>query len=135
MINVEKPVCKICEDKAELVTGKVIYPNLPSLHRKNYWRCKRCDSWVGCHNGTTIPLGSLANKSLRTIRTKAHRVFDQLWHDPSPMSRTQAYKWLANELKISESKCHIGMMDYGMCAKVINVCETKLGHIKYALSK
>ena len=38
------------------------------------------------------------------------------------MSRKDAYKWLADMLKIDLDDCHIGMFDIKMCQKVIHLC-------------
>ena len=57
------------------------------VHGKNAWEgklyvCSRypvCNSYVSVHPGTTRPKGTLANKSLRKKRIRAHRIFDQIW--------------------------------------------------------
>jgi len=39
------------------------------------WLCKPCDAYVGCHNNTERPLGTLANKELRTARKETKAKF------------------------------------------------------------
>ena len=92
----------------------------------------KCDSYVGCHPNTTKPLGRMANKKLRTMKSKAHYYFDPLWKNrvfarkkSLSHNRTKAYQWLAEQLDLPESKCHIGLFDVDMCRKVIQVCKRK----------
>lgn len=99
--------CPHCDNDARLVTGAVIYPHLPGLHEKLFYSCLPCDAYVGCHRGTTRPLGRLANTELRIARMTAHAAFDPIWKSRQ-LSRTAAYRRLAKELRIKEGECHIG---------------------------
>ena len=67
---------------------------------KNY---PECDAYVRVHTGTTIPVGSLANHELRTLRRTAHQYFDQLYLS-GMMSKQDAYQWLADLLSAPLSK-------------------------------
>lgn len=113
-------ICDYCGEKTQLVAGKEIYLHRPDLYKKNFYICKPCDAYVGCHRNTTKPLGRLANKELRRAKNNAHVVFDPLWKSKK-MSRHSAYKWLAEKLQIEPRKCHIGMFDVEMCKRVISV--------------
>lgn len=94
--------------------------------KRLYWRCGKCDAHVGTHRGTSIPLGTLANKSLRKLRMQTHIEFDKLWEQiDSPMTRTQAYQWLAMELDIGNIVCHIAMFDEDMCRKTLDILESE----------
>ena len=95
------------------------------------WVCSKfpkCNSYVGCHKGTTLPLGRLANERLRTLKAEAHKQFDPIWKS-GLMSRKQAYNWLADMLRISVEDCHIGMFDIKMCQKVIHLCKKQDNHV------
>jgi len=35
-----------------------------------------CDTYVGCHPRTDLPLGTMAGSDLRLARRKAHKAFD-----------------------------------------------------------
>lgn len=109
--------CDYCGKPAELVTGDEIYPHRPDLSRLRFWRCEPCDAHVGCHRGTTRPLGRLANAELRRAKMAAHAAFDPLWKS-GRMSRSEAYAWLADRLGIEADVCHIGMFDVAMCELV-----------------
>ena len=117
--------CPYCNNKAILVTGKIIYPHRPDLADRTFWLCGPCDAYVGTHkNSNNKPLGRLANAELRKAKQKVHNHFDPLWKS-GRMSRSKAYEWLAKELGISKSKCHIGMFDIMMCERAINCCRDK----------
>ncbi len=73
--------CCACERdvRAALVTGEVVYPHRPDLAGKNFWRCPTCGAYVGCHPGSTRPLGNLPTPELRRARGHIHAVLDPLW--------------------------------------------------------
>lgn len=122
------PLCPYCGQRSELVTGKQVYPNMWHLRDKQIYRCEPCSAWVGCHDGTTKPLGRLANAKLRKAKIQAHAAFDPLWRKNYGWTQTrfpgrkEAYKWLAEQLGISRDDCHIGMFDVALCARVVEVC-------------
>jgi hypothetical protein len=91
--------CPYCDHDAQLVTGAVIYPRLPWLHEKLFYSCLPCNAYVGCHDGTVRP---------------AHAAFDPIWKSRQ-LTRTAAYRWLARELRIEITDCHIGMFDVDTC--------------------
>ena len=39
------------------------------------------------------------------------------------MTRTQAYKWLAEQLQLTESQAHIGSFEMDQCQMVIDLCK------------
>lgn len=93
-----------------------------------------CDSFVGCHPGTNVALGRLANNELRFWKKEAHKYFDQLWISkkinkiyrvflPDTSNRKKAYIWLSQKLRISIDDTHIGMFDVDTCKKVVEICK------------
>lgn len=127
--------CPYCPGRqAECVDGTTIYPHRPDLAHKRFWRCPGCGAYVGCHPPATspkggigdgsVPLGRLANAELRKLKSLAHAAFDPLFRD-GPMTRRQAYRWLAKELGISEDRCHIGEFDVHDCRRVIEAVEAR----------
>ena len=131
--EVEELKCPYCGGKAQLRDASSIYHSFK--YRGKMFVCEnfpKCDSYVGCHPNTTKPLGRMANKKLRTMKSKAHEYFDPLWKKrvfarkkSLSYNRTKAYQWLAEQLDLPESKCHIGLFDVDMCRKVIDVCSKK----------
>lgn len=118
--------CPYCRQDAVLVTGEVMYPHRPDLHQKKFWRCEPCAAWVGCHDGTTNPLGRLADAELRAAKSAAHAAFDPLWTRPGGMRRKDAYKWLADQLQMPPSRCHIGWFDLEKCRAVVAAVQERL---------
>ena len=94
-------------------------------------RYPRCDAYVGVHKDTCKPLGTLANKSLRTKRRLAHEAFDVLWKS-GLMNKAQAYEWIQAEFSLSEEDAHIGMFSEQMCDELIAACEAFVSTIQIA---
>ena len=124
-------ICPYCEQRAiflrssaEVYQGRDFGP---------IYICRGCAAWVGCHHGTTNPLGRLANKELRTWKMAVHRVFDPIWQrrweskravDPTytrGMARGGRYKKLGQLLGIPKTDCHIGMFDVETCKRAIAI--------------
>jgi ssDNA-binding Zn-finger/Zn-ribbon topoisomerase 1 len=97
------------------------------LRRSKYgpfWSCSlwpECDGTVGCHPGTTTPLGTLADKATRQARIKAHDAFDALWQPLGKSYRATAYRMLAEELEVDEA--HMGEMSREDCERVVEWAE------------
>ena len=58
---------------------------------------------------------------LARARIAAHAAFDPLWQS-GKFSRGVAYEWLASELGIPVTACHMVLMDVAMCGKVVAIC-------------
>jgi zinc-finger-containing domain len=100
------------------------------------YACHPCDARVGCHRGTQVPLGTLADATLRAARGRAHEMFDALWQYKMKAERVTkseargaAYRWLAAHF--GQKQVHIGSMDLSQCEHVVAVCRPyreRLGH-------
>lgn len=121
--------CPYCQQPARLTNGDEIYPHRADLGHKNFWKCTPCDAYVGCHDGTTTPLGRLADAELRKAKLAAHNAFDPIWRkfngNRRRSARSDAYAWLSNALGIPPHETHIGMMDLAQCAKVVELCRAR----------
>lgn len=117
-------ICRYCGGVVRLVPAETVYGEstirLGLKHEKLY-QCQNCNARVGCHKGTTRPLGNLANEVLRLKRIETHQVFDNYWTQKG-ISRTQAYHWLAKRMHLSGSRAHIGGFEMDQCQKVIDLC-------------
>ena len=63
------PGCTACGKVARLVKRKVVTGN--NDDNEWVWVCvdyPGCDMYVGCHIGTSIPLGTLAGRTLRLLK-------------------------------------------------------------------
>ncbi len=118
-------ICRYCGGVIRLVPAESIYgiaaaKRLGLLGEKIY-QCQNCNARVGCHKGTARPLGNVANETLRMKRMETHQIFDAYWREKG-MSRTAAYRWLANRLHRPVQKTHIGSFEMDECQRVINLC-------------
>lgn len=113
--------CPYCHRDAVAVRGNVLYPARIDLFCKWFYRCDPCDAHVGCHPKTMVPLGSLANFTLRRARNRAHAIFDPIWRS-GEINRIEAYAWLSEQLGVSSSNCHIAMMNKEQCDLVVAAC-------------
>lgn len=131
MTDVVAPTCPYCANpsrfsasSAHLYNGRDFGP---------VWVCMPCRAWVGCHKGTTIPLGRLADAALRRWKRNTHAVFDPIWqaryavkHAADPKytkahARGGRYKALAIAMGIPRQECHIGMFDIDRCRRAIEI--------------
>jgi len=117
-------ICPYCKKEARWCENKEIYG-------KNYgvsymcWLCKDCDAYVGCHQNTKKPLGSMANQNLRDLRVECHQMFDRLWKD-GKMTRDQAYRWMQRNMKLPEERAHIGELRESGCKWLIKILRRKI---------
>lgn len=130
--------CQYCGQPAKLVKGAELYPKRPDLAERNFWECKPCGAYVGCHRKAawmtidgvkvisdgTLPLGVLANAELRKAKSSAHRTFDALWKgtERPKSARTMAYAWLTEKLELQTADCHIGSFTIAQCMLTIRMC-------------
>lgn len=102
--------------------------------------CESCGAYVGCHNNSKNPLGTMANRETREWRMKAHKSFDPIWKKGNhrdieygltrkdrkalknqSFRRKSAYERLRIDLE-SEFPIHIGASDIEQCKKIIESC-------------
>jgi hypothetical protein len=125
-----------CGSMPVLVDGRSIYGNRPDLWDKPMWKCTACpDSYVGCHPGTTDPLGFPADKGLRRARSMLHEHrIDPLWQNAvevggyevenegqrkgiTMLARGRVYAFLASLLGIEREACHTALFDIATCRR------------------
>jgi hypothetical protein len=118
--------------KCPYCKSKVVFASNSSIYGKEFgngmvYRCtdRFCNSYVGVHTGTKIPLGRIANKELRQLKSKAHFMFDKYW-ESKKYYRDTCYKQLAFKLDIKVSECHFGWFDKDMLLKSINILKDGL---------
>lgn len=120
-------VSKLFESSARFYNGRDFGP---------VWACEPCKAWVGCHAGTTKPLGRLANYELRRWKRAVHWYFDPIWkrrferkHALDPKytkahARGGRYKALAIAMGIPREECHVGMFDIERCRQAIAIIKS-----------
>lgn len=78
-----------------------------------------CDAYVRCHAGTTQPLGTLARKRLRRLRTLCHQEFDPLWQSHAgAVTRAEVYE-AAGLVMHQGGEFHIGHLDEAGCERFL----------------
>lgn len=106
-------VCDKCGGEVIVSHHKEVYGRVYSDWPWMY-RCPACDSSVGMHPFTSIPLGTLANRELRDLRKSCKYPFERIWQS-GEMTRSEAYEALAKHLGISVESCHFGWFDQHQC--------------------
>jgi len=80
------------------------------------WDCPVEGCTVMCWGGAT---STPADQETRDARRAAHAAFDPLWQGRrAPMSRSEAYRWLAYVLGCNQEQAHIGHLDADMARRV-----------------
>ncbi len=122
----KKPeICRYCGGVIRMVPAEQIYGMTAAkrlrLVGENIYQCQNCNARVGCHKGTTRPLGDVANEALRLKRIETHHVFDAYWKSQN-MTRSGAYRWLSQQMRIPAREAHIGGFEMDQCQTVIAMC-------------
>jgi hypothetical protein len=97
--------CPYCGSHAELKDAFVIYHKLGFGQVYVCANYPACDAYVGVHEGTVKPKGSLASSALRALRKQAHGVIDPLWREQG-LQRKAVYE--AAALVLGRKEFHIG---------------------------
>lgn len=115
--------CPYCGAKATLRPSSAVYGDAAKTDGYLYVcdRYPKCDSYVGAHKKTKLPMGTLANGDLRNKRIQAHKAFDWMWKS-GLMTKWQAYKWMQGKLDLSDEQAHIAMFNEFMCDRLIAEC-------------
>lgn len=59
------------------------------------------------------------NHQRKRWRIAGHKVFDALWLS-GRMSRTQAYRWLAEKMRLRAEECHFHKFSVAQCQQAID---------------
>jgi len=125
--NKKKEVkCPYCGSRAVIRDGKYVYGEGSWI--KHVYVCSRyplCDSYVGVHEESGLPKGTLANSELRNKRIRAHKAFDAIWKKRI-MDRDTAYRWMCDKFCLTMRQAHIGNFSEYMCDCLIEECKKVL---------
>jgi hypothetical protein len=110
----EEMKCTYCGKKAVWCENKEIYGK---NYGKSYmvYYCKPCDAYVGCHNNTKEPLGTMANRETREARMRVHHLIDRFWKTGG-YSRGFIYKVISYH---TGKQFHTGDCDIAECEKIL----------------
>lgn len=113
-------ICDYCFNPCEWVENKEVYGR--NIGKSiMIWLCRPCNAYVGCHQNTRSPLGTIANAELRAWRRKAHDAFDPLWRN-GKLNREQAYGLLKKEFGCD---VHIGECGIEQCKEIISFVQRR----------
>lgn len=121
--------CPYCNGEVSLVNNSEIYGGREFGEWPYAYLCKACDAYVGLHPHTDIPLGTIANRTLRTARNNHKTSFLEL-QKTKGWSRTEAYAWLADQLGIAVGECHFGWFDQGQCVIAGQLCAAEIAKVE-----
>lgn len=120
------PQCIECGNFATLSNSSAMFADQRGRSRPLY--VCTCGAYVGCHKGTTRPLGRPAGPEVRAARIQVHRKMDPLWQGAYAdqrndykrkglclLARRRIYEFLAERMGLSEDECHTGAFDMPQC--------------------
>lgn len=70
----------------------------------------------------------LDSNAMAVLRGRTHSIFDRIWKEKH-MTRTQAYAWLADQMKLSSAQTHIALFDRQQCLEAIYLCQEYLASV------
>ena len=82
---------------ASLVDGSIIYPHRQDLYHLQFWICPDCRCYVGCHKGTSNPLGHIPTQKIMNARKHIHSILDPLWKS-GKYKRSELYKIISDKI-------------------------------------
>ncbi len=123
-------LCPYCNSKTKLVSGDEIFTKGSGFGHLVFYKCASgCDAYCGTkiYKGIRESLGSIANKELRELRKKCHRLFDIKWKGATneKLARRNAYYWLQKYMGLPDELAHIGMFDEEQCQILIQELNEK----------
>jgi len=116
-IDRRRPVCAECQSPMVLRTSRY----------GKFWGCSqfpKCRGTHGAHQADGRPLGIPADKETKLARIEAHKAFDRLWKS-GKMSRTAAYRWLQEAMKLPGFEVHIGKFTKEQCIHLVALLKMK----------
>ena len=120
--------CPYCKRPGVLRPAAYVYGDNNLDPEKYLYVCSgypECGAYVGVHEGSRKPKGTLADSELRNKRIRAHRAMDTLVR-AGCMSRDGVYVWLSSRLNLPYEETHIGYFSDYFCEQAIRECEQVL---------
>lgn len=117
--------CRYCGGVVELCNNSEVYGGRSFGDWPYCYLCRACGAYVGLHPDTDLPLGTLADRDLRTKRKEGKTAFYALIKKKN-WKRDDAYAWLSETLGVQPSQCHWGMFEAEHCDKAKEICDHEL---------
>lgn len=125
--------CPYCQSPALLRPATAVHGSAALSRGRYLYVCSHwpeCDAYVSAHKKSRLPMGTLANSSLRHKRILAHRALANL-QVSHKMEKWAAYLWLQGKLGLTDSQTHIGLFSEQMCEQVIALCRQHTDSAKH----
>lgn len=129
-----QPHCDYCGAHAVLKgAGDLGYPYRDD--RGLFWVCVPCGAWIGVNSRSKkhIPLGRLANATLRQAKSELHDVLEPLVQAKMRRdqcnvyeARSKALRWIAESLGFDPQESNIHRLDEAQCRQAISRVKTWL---------
>lgn len=119
-------ICQYCRQSTELVSAAEVYMYCTEGF---VLLCRDCWAYVGVQPDNKTGLGTVADKDLRLARNKAHLEFDKLYKQ-GYLTKSSAYEWLSDTIKIPRQFCHIAMFSINTCEEAIELVNIKLKNLE-----
>ena len=103
--------CPYCNYEVVFTSNKEIYGK--EYGNGKCYLCRNCKD-------SGKPLGILATKEMKVLKTACHDLFDIVWKRKL-LSRTEAYRRMSLLLEIEQKDCHFGHFDIPMLMKAIHI--------------
>lgn len=127
---VSRKPCSCCRiGLMQIVTGLEIYPHRSDLAELPFWLCRACGAYAGCHAGTTVAKGRVANAHTRELRLAAHAAVDPIWKE-GYLKRGEVYTWIQQQLGLTKREAHIGWMSDTDLTHLINHAQKYLFELR-----
>lgn len=124
------PVCPYCGRRSVLRPAEYVYGDYTISAGSLLYVCSgypECRAYVGVHEGSRRPKGTLADSELRNKRIRAHRAMDVLVK-AGCMNKDGVYIWLSSRLNMPYEETHIGYFSDYLCEQTIRECEHVLNN-------
>lgn len=129
-----QPMCDYCGARALLARpGDEPYP-----YRDDHgpvWICTACQAWIGVHSRSTrnVPLGRLADASLREAKSRLHDALEPLAIGKARRdgvnlfeARAKAVRWVATDLGFDPLPASIHALTPAQCDQALSFVEAFL---------
>lgn len=126
--SMQVPICPYCGKRSILRPAEYVYGAATISTGSLLYVCSgypECKAYVGVHEGTKNPKGTLADSELRNKRIRAHRALNGIV-SAGCMSKDGVYTWLSGRLNIPYEETHIGYFSDYLCEQTIRECEQVL---------
>lgn len=126
----EPPVCPYCGRRSVLRPAEYVYGKNTIKKDSLLYVCSgypECNAYVGVHEGTKKPKGTLADSELRNKRIRAHRALEQIVR-AGYMGRGDVYQALSLRLNLPALETHIAYFSDYLCEQTIQECEDMLAN-------